>query len=179
MKTNTATQWIEEYQNAIDLLRNTKNVARNNNNSNDIRKYRIAIGFLQSVPTDWTFNMKLDGVAFNDKQDACTIGNNGVLAEEVIRYHLRKRKIHNEQKRAQGKDDWCNTEIKTAMSCRWLATKSPFKKTILVNACGVFKLTAEEVKANVDKHGRLPYNKAIGTIDEETIALQDALGLWD
>ena len=178
MRTKTAQDWITEYEQAIELLRNTKNVARNNNNSNDIRKYKIAIGFLQSVPSDWTLNMRIDGVKFNTQQDEVTIGNNGVLAEEIIRWQLRKRKVHNEQKRAQGKDDWDKIEIKTAMCCRWLPTKSPFKATLLVNKCGVFELTGAEVKANVDKYGRLPYNRAVGSKSDRTEYLERVLGLW-
>lgn len=177
MLTKTAQNWKHEYATAIETLKTTKNACRNNNNANDIRNYNIVIALLDSVPD--TLEIEVDGVAANRKQSAYEIGNLGEIGECIVRYHLMKRKPQHITKRASGKDDFDGWEIKTALSCRWQATQSPNRKTILVNKCGIFKLTGKEIPCEVDNYYRLPYKKEIGYTDETTETLETLLGLWD
>lgn len=177
MLTKTVREWMEEYKTAIAVLKNTKNACRNNNNANDIRNYNIVLELLASVPE--TLEIEVDGVAANYKQGEYEIGNLGEIGECVIRYHLMKRKPQHIAKRANGKDDFDGWEIKTALSCRWQATQSPNRKTILINKCGVFKLLGKEIPCEVNHQYRLPYKEVVGFTDETTETLETLIGLWD
>lgn len=174
MVTMTAKQFIDEFTKAIKFERYQVN---NSNSKKNIDKYEIVNGLLATVPQNLT--LSVSGVAFNDKQTVCTIGNVGDLAECVIRWHLAKRKPNEIVKRASGKCDITfngkKYEIKTAMSCRWLASPSPNTRTILVNKCGAWIVDSSEVKLSTDKYNRLPYNEEIGEPFDE---LTDSLGLW-
>ena len=169
MITKTAQQWYNEFEKAIAY----KQAHRDSNSAKDIRKYQTMQNMLLSV--DENTQLTVSGIPLNDKT-GLEICNCGDLAETVIRWILAKRKPEQVTKRACGKNDWQTWEIKTAMGCRWLPTKSPNRKTILVNACGVFKLTGAEVAENVDKNGRLPYNAEIGEPFDE---LTEMLGIYE
>lgn len=176
MLTKTASQWTTEFDKAIKVLQDTKNAIRGNNNSNDIRNYRIAMAMLSSVPE--TLEIEVDGVAVNYKQSDYEIGNLGDLAECILRWHRMTRKPSHIAVRSCGKYDSGKDEIKSAMSCRWMATRSPKRQTILMNKCGIFKLTGKEVAQEVDERGRLPYNRVVGVQDDECVYLETMLGLW-
>ena len=169
MITKTAQQWYNEFEKAIAY----KQAHKDSNSAKDIRKYQTMQNMLLSV--DENTQLTVSGIPLNEKT-GLEICNCGDLAEVVIRWALAKRKPEQVTKRACGKNDWQTWEIKTAMGCRWLPTKSPNRKTILVNACGVFKLTGAEVAENVDKNGRLPYNCELGERFDE---LEEMLGIWE
>lgn len=169
MLTKTANEWYDAFEKAIDYKRNH----HDSNTAKDIRKYEIVQNMLLSV--DENALLTVSGIPLNGCGEI-EICNCGDIGEAVVRWLLAVRKPKQVTRRASGKKDWNGWEIKTALTCRWLPTKSPKCKTILVNACGVFTLTGAEVAENLDKNGRLPYNKAIGEPWDE---LQEMLGLWD
>lgn len=172
MVTKTAHDFIANFDKAIAY---TQENGDKTNKAKDIRKYNTMIDMLLAIPENITISA--DGVGLNSKQDDFEIANCGSLAECVVRVLLAKRQPQSIAKRSCGKTDWNGWEIKTAMNCRWLATPSKNRKTILVNACGCWVVeNGKDIPMYVDKQGRLPYNRPIG---EQFVELEDLLGLWD
>lgn len=142
------------------------------NKAKNEMKLNNVLNLLASVPEDVVF--MVEGVRGNGKIRENYIPNLGSVVECIVKYH--NKNTDEISKSFDGVDltkGCIKYEIKSSLSPNALATPSEAETTILVNACGVYKLYKREVLNYVNKQGRLPYNKPCGTL---MVKLTEMLG---